>query len=70
MNSHFSGLVSAGLGITFVSSSYQYILSDLIDYKRIDEPDINIDVAIAWSIGNCTPIIKTLLDIAKSMNRS
>ena len=62
------GLVAAGLGVALVPSSFQDILTDVIDYRIIEDPEINVKVAIVWKDIKNSPMLQELLEIAKSMN--
>lgn len=62
------GLVATGLGVALVPSSFNNVLSDLIEYRIIKEPAINLNVAIVWREKNNSLMIQQLLEIAKSLN--
>ncbi|WP_127541271.1 LysR family transcriptional regulator [Paenibacillus illinoisensis] len=59
------GLVATGLGVALVPGSFRHLLTDVIDYRMINEPKINIDVAIVWKATKYSPMLRNFRDIAK-----
>lgn len=62
------GLVAAGLGVALVPSSFQDILTDIIDYRIIEEPAVNVKVAVVWKDKKNSLMLREFLEIAKSVN--
>ncbi|MNJ04964.1 hypothetical protein D3C73_1659780 [compost metagenome] len=57
--------MATGLGVALVPGSFRHILTDVIDYRMINEPKINIDVAIVWKGTKYSPMLQNFLEIAK-----
>ncbi|NTU26028.1 LysR family transcriptional regulator [Bacillus tequilensis] len=58
------GLVSAGIGITFVPSSAKKLFNLDVTYRTLDQIQLNAEWVIAYRKDNCNPLLKQFIHIS------
>nr|WP_314466142.1 LysR substrate-binding domain-containing protein [uncultured Clostridium sp.] len=62
------GLVAAGLGVALVPGSFRDILTDVIDYRIIDDSIINVKVAAVCKDNENLPLVQEIIEIARTLS--
>ena len=57
------GLVSAGIGVTFVPNSVQNLMSENVVYRNLKESSLKLQLAAAWKIDNDSPILQRFISL-------
>ncbi|PIJ42708.1 LysR family transcriptional regulator [Tatumella sp. OPLPL6] len=62
-------MVASGFGFTFVPESLTIIAMPGVCYRRIEEPQLTTEIALAWRRWDRSPIIKHLLALVRNDNQ-
>ncbi|MDJ0687809.1 MAG: LysR substrate-binding domain-containing protein [Xenococcaceae cyanobacterium MO_188.B32] len=57
------GLVAAGIGVSFVSSSLQSINRPGVVYRELDVPTPELELVAAWKIEKVSPVLRKFLTV-------
>jgi DNA-binding transcriptional LysR family regulator len=60
------GLVSAGMGIALVPQSVSNLKRPGVVYHALQDTTANVEIGIAWSRTNTSPVLKNFLDLLKT----
>jgi len=61
-------MVASGFGFTFVPESLTIIAMPGVTYRRIEDPQLTTEIALAWRRWDRSPIIKHLLALVRDDN--
>ena len=64
------GLVAAGIGVSFVSSSLQNLNRSGVVYRELDIPTPELELAAAWKREQVSPVLQKFLQIVKEIANS
>jgi len=62
-------MVASGFGFTFVPESLTIIAMPGVSYRRIEDPQLTTEIALAWRRWDRSPIIKHLLALVRNDNQ-
>lgn len=62
-------MVASGFGFTFVPESLTIIAMPGVTYRRIEDPQLTTEIALAWRRWDRSPIIKHLLALVRDDNK-
>lgn len=62
-------MVASGFGFTFVPESLTIIAMPGVCYRRIEDPQLTTEIALAWRRWDRSPIIKHLLALVRNDNQ-
>lgn len=63
------GLVAAGMGLALVSSSQRKAPSDGIEYRFLEGPSVEVELAAAWARMDCAPITTAFLGMVRAAGK-
>ena len=59
------GLISAGIGVSVVPSSYQQVRRPGILYRPLPEQDMPLQIVVAWRRDSTLPVLRKFLDVVR-----
>jgi len=63
-------MVAAGLGIALVPASVRQLRINGATYRRLDSPEVMVQLALAYREGDVNPVVRRYLETARSVIRS
>ena len=57
------GLVAAGIGVSFVSSSLQNLHRPGVVYRELDVPTPKLELSAAWKTEKLSPVLQAFLKV-------
>lgn len=64
------GLVAAGIGVSFVSSSLQNLNRPGVVYRELDVPTPELELAAAWQPKKVSPVLQKFLKVVQGISAS
>jgi DNA-binding transcriptional LysR family regulator len=62
------GLVAAGAGVAFATASMRELRADKVAYLRLTAPEVMVGYGLIWRQGNESPLVRSLLEIARDLS--
>ena len=63
------GLVAAGVGVALVAGCLREVHANTVTYRRLIEPEVQVQFVMAWRREQSSPQVQALLEIAREVAR-